>query len=445
MFRSLIRRVRPFAPGNILLAALCLTLAQGCPGPQGDTGATGPQGPQGETGATGPQGPKGNTGDTGDTGDTGATGPQGPQGAAGAPGTDGANGLSCWDLNGNGVGDVATEDLNNDGTVNVLDCEGQLRVYGDGSALALHVTASTDWSTTPPTNNNTSFTDVIIDAGQTLTVPSGTIIRCTGTFTNDGTISVGVGARGGLVDIDSGPIGNVVDESYGPPGLGVALAPPASGEIASPITAAPAGGVGGIGIGDAFAASFLLQPGLVGGGGGAGAGSGTSSWFGGDGGGSFIVLARGAITNTGTINANGTVSLNPNLGGGGGGGGVVILASLTSVTNSAVAAIVNAKGGPGASGAAQVGAGGGGGGGIVHLIAPVIATAPANADVTGGAGGTAASINANPNQGGGGGGACGGDGGAGGNGAIPVATPADGQAGLPGFLIQSLRDPTPLF
>jgi len=63
----------------------------------------GPQGPQG------PQGPKG---DKGDTGDTGATGPQGPPG------------LACWDLNGNGVGDVPAEDTNSDAVVNVLDCTG---------------------------------------------------------------------------------------------------------------------------------------------------------------------------------------------------------------------------------------------------------------------------------------------------------------------------------
>ena len=47
-------------------------------------------------------GPQGDKGDTGDTG---------PAGAAGLAGT------SCWDLNGNGVGDIPAEDANGDGKV----------------------------------------------------------------------------------------------------------------------------------------------------------------------------------------------------------------------------------------------------------------------------------------------------------------------------------------
>ena len=42
----------------------------------------------------------------------GATGPQGPAG------------LACWDLNGNGTGDVPAEDINGDTVVNVSDCTG---------------------------------------------------------------------------------------------------------------------------------------------------------------------------------------------------------------------------------------------------------------------------------------------------------------------------------
>lgn len=45
-------------------------------------------------------------------------GPEGPQGDQGEPGQ------ACWDLNGNGVGEVETEDLNGDGEVNVADCQG---------------------------------------------------------------------------------------------------------------------------------------------------------------------------------------------------------------------------------------------------------------------------------------------------------------------------------
>ena len=38
------------------------------------------------------------------------------------PGAAGAAGINCWDLNEDGVGDIDTEDQNEDGIVNVLDC-----------------------------------------------------------------------------------------------------------------------------------------------------------------------------------------------------------------------------------------------------------------------------------------------------------------------------------
>ena len=62
----------------------------------------------------GPQGP------AGPIGATGATGPKGDKGDTGTPGT---NGISCWDTNGNGVGDPA-EDKNGDGNFDTLDCQG---------------------------------------------------------------------------------------------------------------------------------------------------------------------------------------------------------------------------------------------------------------------------------------------------------------------------------
>ncbi|UCD92153.1 MAG: collagen-like protein [Methanobacteriota archaeon] len=72
----------------------------------------GPTGPAGADGAQGIQGPEGDEGDRG---------PTGPQGATGATG---ANGTACWDLNENGQKDVATEDINGDTVVDVLDCTG---------------------------------------------------------------------------------------------------------------------------------------------------------------------------------------------------------------------------------------------------------------------------------------------------------------------------------
>lgn len=52
----------------------------------------------------------------------GCEGKDGKDGANGTSGTAGADGQACWDLNNNGVGDVATEDINGDGAVDVLDC-----------------------------------------------------------------------------------------------------------------------------------------------------------------------------------------------------------------------------------------------------------------------------------------------------------------------------------
>ena len=84
-------------------------------------------GPVGDDGAQGEIGPQGLTGDDGDEGNDGAQGPAGPQGLSGVNGTDGVdgvNGIACWDLNGNGTGDIPAEDINGDLVVDVLDCTG---------------------------------------------------------------------------------------------------------------------------------------------------------------------------------------------------------------------------------------------------------------------------------------------------------------------------------
>jgi hypothetical protein len=64
------------------------------------------------------------TGTQGAQGPAGLQGPPGPQGDPGAQGPPGSNGLNCWDLNGNGAPDPATEDLNGDLVVDVNDCTG---------------------------------------------------------------------------------------------------------------------------------------------------------------------------------------------------------------------------------------------------------------------------------------------------------------------------------
>lgn len=92
-------------------------------GPRGPAGADGKDGVDGERGVAGPVGAVGPAGPTGPRGPAGADGRDGPRGPAGARGADGTDGIACWDLNGNGIGDIG-EDINLDGTVDVLDCQG---------------------------------------------------------------------------------------------------------------------------------------------------------------------------------------------------------------------------------------------------------------------------------------------------------------------------------
>lgn len=53
----------------------------------------------------------------------GEDGENGKDGQNGLPGANGLPGIACWDLNGNGVGDTS-EDINGDGNFDALDCQG---------------------------------------------------------------------------------------------------------------------------------------------------------------------------------------------------------------------------------------------------------------------------------------------------------------------------------
>src|SRR5204863_7637363 len=48
-------------------------------------------------------------------------------------------------------------------------------------------------------DDNNQYASFTVPSGVTVTIPSGTVIRCTGTFTNNGTIVVDPGAKGGVV------------------------------------------------------------------------------------------------------------------------------------------------------------------------------------------------------------------------------------------------------
>src|SRR5262249_22290992 len=153
-------------------------------------------------------------------------------------------------------------------------------------------TVSKSWVTAPPTNYNYQFSSVNIPAGVSVTVPSGAVIRVTGTFTNAGTIVVNTGAGAG----------------YGTAGFGSpspALPGNSSRGATHPYVGSAGGirpgGLGGVGL-PVSTGALLLHPGIMGGGGGAGA---QGDNFGGEGGGSITVLAKGALVSSGSITAVG--------------------------------------------------------------------------------------------------------------------------------------------
>lgn len=350
---------------------------------------------------TGPQGIPGVQGIQGETGPQGVQGAQGPQGDTGA--------------------------------------DGQLGIYGDGSAGAKTITGVA--SVTVNSYPNLQFTDVTIDPGATLTVPSGTVFRCTGTFTNNGTIVIQTSAKGAARNTVQGTI---LLPAIRPAHPGITLLAAGNGE-AGDSSAFRYSGSGGTGLG-AVSANQIRYPGAkFGGGGGLGDLLGNNTSRSGDGGGSIVVLCRGAITNNGIITADGEDG-NGSLEGGGGGGGAVVLASKASVT-SASGSTISAKGGAGLSAGADHAPSGGGGGGLIHLLAPVVTTTGATLAVTGGAAGASGaigSVTANPRSAGGGGGGSVGNGGSGGN----VSTDGEGRvasSGISGQTFLTVVDPTALF
>ena len=331
-------------------ATWMLISAKGDPGATGTTGAQGPAGPTGPTGAAGAQGIQGIQGLTG------ATGPAGPAGSGPNP-------------------------------------------YGDGSAGSITV-GTENWVTSPPAGG-ANFTNLAVTG--TLTVPSGLVIRATGSVTISG---------------------NIIVQAITP---GVPLAtslPTVSNDATS-------GGIGGTAINALIARQILYPPFLSGG----GSGSGNGGAFAGEGvgGGTLVVFSGGTLTVSGSVRANGvvghTVSSNTDYTGGGGAGGVITLGANTSIVFSG-AGYVSATGGNGGGGSVTLGTrpGGGVGGGIVRLIAPTFSGVSLGSSVlvSGGASGSGAASDGGFS---GGGGACGGNGGA------SVA------AGSAGQLIQTTADP----
>jgi len=151
-----------------------------------------------------------------------------------------------------------------------------------------------------------NYHDFVVPVGATVTVPSGTTIRCTGKFENRGRINVREGSPGGGVLVATSDL----TTQYYPPSIqferGDALASPST--PAATNSQPVAGAQGGLGLGTAVH-SLPLSHYRMGGGG----GSGTLSVVGGAGGGLLRVLARGPIVNAGSIAARGTVGVGSTL------------------------------------------------------------------------------------------------------------------------------------
>lgn len=309
--------------------------------------------------------------------------------------------------------------------------DGSLRIYGDGSAGSKSVTSSETLA-----DSNLQYSSFSVASGHTLTVPSGTVIRSSGTCNIEGTISVGFGAHGGRLE---GPLAatNTHHLALSLPGAGHATLAAQSPEVNQGGAYDIFGGFGGRGVGSEFAARQIRFPGINAGGGGASAykEAGTR------GGGSLVLLCKQAIniSATGSILANGD-SVTPE--GGGGAGGIIILASPVSIIS---LGLMEAKGSPGGDSTVNVAPSGGGGGGIIHILSP--SAVIGNTDVAGGTGGIyGTAISATLKSGGAGGGACGGDGGNGSDiGTSPIYSSANAGDGNPGYAITTLADPTSLF
>jgi hypothetical protein len=356
-------------------ATLTIVLtSSGASGPTGPTGATGPTGltgTNGTNGATGPTGATGTNGTNGATGPTGATGTNGTNGATGPTGATGTNGINgatgptgANGTNGTNGTNGATGPTGSagpagaQGPTGATGATGTASIYGDGSDGATgpcNIVISTNWITSSPTTG-IQCTNFSISTGVTLNVPSGTVIRATGTATISGTLTVG-----------DATVPTSIASSGG------------AGWVAT-VPVFPGGGIAF----PALTLRKLLRPGPFGGGPG-----GVDTGFFGVGGGTVTILSAGAMTigPSGVINANGGNGAGDgtNIADGGGGGGFVILGSKTSVTN---AGAINAKGGNGAAGnPGNFTTSGGGGGGVIHLLGPSVIAGTQT--VTGGNGGGA--------------------------------------------------------
>ncbi|GLU44457.1 hypothetical protein [Allomuricauda sp. NBRC 101325] len=92
------------------------------------------------------------------SGDDGEKGPPG-ESIKGDPGDPGADGLSCWDTNKDGIKDNS-EDINQDGSWDALDCQGEQGPQGDQGIFEFYFT---DFEGLPDSNPPSEFVQSDVD------------------------------------------------------------------------------------------------------------------------------------------------------------------------------------------------------------------------------------------------------------------------------------------
>ena len=297
-------------------------------------------------------------------------------------------------------------------------------IYGTGSAGELVIGPGS----TTLDQANLNFTNITIQPGGSLILRSGSILRCTGNFINQGNIDVIDFAKGGRQNVPTAsrpiPQARAAEKSE------ISSASAGNGECGDNSLSREGGTGGEVGYASLQPVLSTLTRFRAYGGGGGGT-SHTSA--GGDGGGVIYIVCAGSINNIGTIDA---VGAQGNSGSGGGGGGVIIIGSGTQIENPGV---ISVAGGTGGSSTLSRGAGGGGAGGFALLIAPAVNSAPI---LVGGGlpGSNAVDITSAYRCGGGGGGPSLSFGGAGG--AVDVGGNADDAgSGNPGDADSIIADP----
>ncbi len=278
-------------------------------------------------------------------------------------------------------------------------------VFGSGESGPLTISSPTVWSDSDAARVTAQYSQITISSS--LSVPSGTMLRCSGNFTLTSTGSITV--RSGFDSIN-------FERTYVSPSLALSAPASSNGFISQKLPAIEA-------------AQIMRAPALSGTNGAVGTGVINGSL----GGGGLTIRAKGIISIAGSILADGENGATgvQGAGGGGGSGGFIIIMSKMSISNTGAIAVRGGNGGNAtqSSGGLMRAGGSGGGGGIVHMIAPTLSSGTiylnggaAGADIAGGA----STVDGR------------GGGGLGGNGGTAALDSVGGFPGEAGILLQTV-------